>query len=195
MKEEQIRQIEITAFHEAGHAVSAYLKHCRIKRISIIPDHHSRGRVTVFSWLGNGYSSRGCKSKNELKIVRRNIEREVMVMCAGYTAEFLLNNEEEFPLNLTTPDMQTAHKLCECLSIIKESETATAVLERILADTQEILKAPVNWGAVKALAAELLRYGEIDSRWARTIISHAMRCESIKLEQTRNRNTQTAESS
>ena len=37
-------RIERTAYHEAGHAVAAYLRHWRFTGISIVPDRYTLGR-------------------------------------------------------------------------------------------------------------------------------------------------------
>jgi ATP-dependent Zn protease len=84
-------RIERTAYHEAGHAVAAYLRRLRFTNISIIPDRGTLGRcefseAPVIIDL-NAHS---------IGHARRRIETLIIVSLAGVVAECLLTERHNW---------------------------------------------------------------------------------------------------
>lgn len=79
--EKRLIQLERTAYHEAGHAVVAYVLHVGFKSISIIPNEESLGIVNINNEM---YIFPGV-GKLEKRIKTR-LEKSIMVLLAGDAA-------------------------------------------------------------------------------------------------------------
>jgi hypothetical protein len=78
-----VRKIEATAYHEAGHAVAAFLLFRAVKRISIVPDDETSGPV-------EHYPIRGTWFQPDVEIdmrARRHMETSITLLLAGPSAE------------------------------------------------------------------------------------------------------------
>lgn len=82
--------VKLTAYHEAGHAVVAYVLHKRFASTSIIPKEDSEGRIS----LGKAKhiepdwdTSRRCVAE---------LEKRAMVLCGGVIAERLLTGRKHW---------------------------------------------------------------------------------------------------
>ena len=76
-----INELKMTAYHEAGHAVCAFLSHSkRIREVSIIPTQSSFGHVATYTLDEYG------------KITKQDLETEIMISLAGRAAEELFFN-------------------------------------------------------------------------------------------------------
>lgn len=147
-------QEEITAYHEAGHAVMAMSCGFVVTRISIRPDVSSLGR-TAYGIPGEMADE-----------VRR---KDVLVACGGLAADFIHFNvthgshDDEVALG-HFGDQEKAH---DHLSVLGESDH----FNTYLAVTIRYLTTPERWRIVEEVAYILLGAGAIDGvdllrRWS-----------------------------
>ena len=81
-----------SAYHEAGHAVACYLLGRRFKRVTIVPDHESHGKVFPHR-LRNFHPDTSTTLRT-----RQRIETEITILFAGGLTEAKLLNGELPPI-------------------------------------------------------------------------------------------------
>lgn len=157
---------QAVAFHEAGHAVMAYLQRIPFRRITIVPDPgaDTLGSVLLGAWpdWANPESI-----KYREKAALEYFQRRVRVDMAGQIAEtHHLSRRVRFGLyrdNCNAAD--GALHLCG-----GRNDTAQAMLDWLYLDTRDQLTAPAVWPSVQALAEALLDHRTMTSRAARSCI-------------------------
>jgi len=96
------RELKLTAYHEAGHAVVAYVKHRRFTKISIVQVGDSLGRCSFAKWPPNLDPETDSRDK-----LRKPLEREAIISFAGAQAEAGLTGQKKNGpgaiLTMTTP--------------------------------------------------------------------------------------------
>jgi ATP-dependent Zn protease len=136
----------ITAYHEAGHAVVAYVMGEAVNSVSIIEDEESLGRaITPFD--------------EERLIDEEDHEymKRLLVGCyAGVKADKVLTGEEP---ELLGNDLSGAVELVIRLSATEEEQL---VVSGRAADWAESLLRE-NWQKVRAVAEALLKHRELDA--------------------------------
>lgn len=107
-----------TAYHEAGHAVMAYILRIGLKEVTIIPDEdylgkftHGRGRNIQPEW---DYDQK----------TRPEIERQAMVTLGGNVAEHLLTGKKHI-----AGSYEDYHKVVDLLSYLAGAEEITYYVE------------------------------------------------------------------
>jgi ATP-dependent Zn protease len=75
-----------TAYHEAGHAVAAFLMKIRFTGLSIISDDDSFGRMAGSKW-----TSKFDPEHADKNILRSRIEARMIVLLAGYAAGMIFS--------------------------------------------------------------------------------------------------------
>jgi Peptidase family M41 len=160
------RRLRATAYHEAGHAVSAYMAGRRFTRVSIVPDNWSLGRCTfaalrLFPLNGTG-DRKG----------RARIEREIMIFCGGSVAE-ALHMKRPHSWRWASHDLHKATELAEYAT--HNPDEAKAFTTWLLKRSEALLRERPWRRATTALASELLRHGELGERQARATIARAIR--------------------
>jgi len=158
-------RIERTAYHEAGHAVAAYVRHLRFTSISIIPYRGTLGRCEFSETpVVIDLQSR------RLGQARRRVETLIIVSLAGVIAECLLTGRNNW--RGAHADL---HDAAHYASHVTGSEDELGAYVRWLWEhTRMLLAAPPCWLAVRELAAALLEDQRIGERRARAIISEAI---------------------
>jgi ATP-dependent Zn protease len=143
-----------TAYHEAGHAVVALAVGRPVHKVSIRPK---------ADWLGR------CEFRKPL--VRPSddwLEDEILIALAGLAAE--ARHTGTYDRDAAGRDLRYVRKL----AAQRASERALDRFERrMLAKTENLLADDANWEAVEAIAAELLKLGEISGRAARHLYDRA----------------------
>jgi len=154
---------ERISYHEAGHAVAAFLLRMRFTHLSIIPDEDSIGH-TMTSKLRDFQPDVG-----RSRAGRYRYERYAMVSLAGLVAERMKVGRVRYRTN--HPDVVQAFELCSntCGSEEETQACANWLWER----TRNLMKSERHWAAVKALAKELRVRRYIGEREARRIIKEA----------------------
>lgn len=140
---------DLTAFHEAGHAVMALLMGRSIQKVSIIPSENRLGAVTI--------------QKGRSKQVQDKLEAEMLILLAGMAAEG--RRSGHYNLQGAAQDLRNVEKLA--LMRAGNANQATKLIRKTLDKTQHLLSDPGTWTAVKAIAKELLEHESISGRAAR----------------------------
>ncbi|MGJ8672873.1 M50 family metallopeptidase [Rubritalea sp.] len=139
---------ELTAYHEAGHAVMAILMGRSVQKVSIIPSQNRLGAVTM--------------QKGRAKQVQDKLEAEMLILLAGMAAEG--RKSGQYNLVGASQDLRMVEKLA--LSRAGNPKQATKLIHKTLDKTQHLLSNKANWSAVKAIAKELLENESISGRAA-----------------------------
>ena len=159
-------RLKRTAYHEAGHGVVAYLVRRSFRYVTIEKQEDSLGHVH-FQKFREGFQP-------DVDIgpkIERTLEKEIMTGLGGLAAEKILTGRKRW-----TPSRSDIRQAMNCaLQLHGDPETADKYIDYLLARTEKLLKFPVNWAAVQALAEKLLEHHWIGYRKTREIIKNAMR--------------------
>lgn len=172
MKEDEMkkrRKIEMTAIHEAGHAVICFLSQIRFNYVSIIPDE---------DWLGVLTHPKGVYGKNfdpECDVTPRTkdkIERHAKAYFAGQIAE------EIFFGKLPKADREHSSRDNHCAIklagyVAGEGKVLQTYVDYLYASAKAWFNNPMHRYAIRVLADELLVQKKLGSRKAREIIKKA----------------------
>jgi hypothetical protein len=157
-------ELRATAFHEAGHAVAAFVLGRAFTRVSIEPQGATLGRCSFRppgEWFRPDERVDGA--------TRRRLEERIMISLAGPEAEALLTgvHDEE----AAEEDVERAFSHA-CFMTGDEAE-AWAYLTWLRHRTLNLMRPPGFVAAIEALAAELLERREVSYRRARSVIESA----------------------
>jgi len=152
------RRMEMTAYHEAGHAVACYLLHKRFKGVTINPEGNRLGDIIYPKKI-----SKPIPSERELRVIKR----EYMVYLAGPIAERVLLGKCDFQDILPLLRLPSSHT--------EDNRKFNEVFWKLhFVETKLLIYAPWNWQAVIALADELLTQEKIRYQASRKIIRQAI---------------------
>jgi hypothetical protein len=151
-----------TAYHEAGHAFMAWFLRVGLKKVTIVPREGSAGRCHHEKLLRGKHPE-----VDDSNPARLRKEKLIMVALAGPIAQQLYN-PRSYRRHHAMRDHQTAAEVVENLS--RSSEEANAYIEWLQIRTKDRLREPANWGAVQALANELLRRSTLEGREVKPVI-------------------------
>ena len=149
---------QAAAFHEAGHAVMAYLQRIPIRSITIVPDPgaDTLGRVLLGAWPDWANPD---SNKYREKAALGYFQRRMRVDMAGQIAEAQHLGRHVragmYQDNCNAVDL--AFHLCA-----GREDTAQAMLDWLHVETRNRLTAPAVWPSVQAVA--LLGYSTMTSR-------------------------------
>jgi len=158
-------ELEEIAYHEAGHAVMAYLLHRRFHSITIDPEKLDEGtgglvclvrsRSLIKSLDAGGYST--------------EMEKHIRITLAGEVSSGIFSGQEKW--DKSQIDIGASFKLVQdqCY-YLKEAD---AYINWLLLSVQNDLKLPQNWCCVCAMAQALLDHKTINYRKARETIKAA----------------------
>jgi len=157
------RKLEKTAYHEAGHAVIAWLLHRPFVHVSIIPDDVNLGhlRKTPKPASLHPEYERNARTEGWLR-------GEIMVDLAGPLAEKLTTGRGNWRIG-ADGDFHHAFDMA-CYLTCGEAET-TAFVRWLWERTKLLLE--MNWPIMEALAKELLQRRVIGAKQARALMREA----------------------
>ena len=159
-------RLERSAYHEAGHAVAAYVLGRRTTDITIAAETESVGRCQYAELrdfdpeLPRPYGGPQVESVAELQILS---------YLAGPIAESTLTGEKDWRKTGGNGDVPRAVDLAMYLT--GDIKKAESYLKRLWLQTEELITNPENWAAIEALAAELVEHHQIDEERARMILA------------------------
>lgn len=159
-----IREIE-TAYHEAGHAIIAYLKRSLMLNSATIkpnPDKNRLGAVSHYNIVGDGWRGR-----------RETIETNIMLCLAGDFSVFVLNGEVNAG---GRKDWREVEHLAKAAYIKPTDEKIFKLVAKVEDKTWNVLKK--NWKYVKAVAEELLKYKTLSGDEIGALVD-SMKCSYI----------------
>jgi len=145
---------ELTAYHEAGHAVAALTLGRPVAWVSIRPDRKFLG-VCAFG-------------KGVFRPSEDWVEREAIIALAGPAAEAGLTGELDWAA--AAHDHDYAFKLARGRG--GDDRRAERLVKRWLSKADRLLSREEAWAAVEKIAAELIRLEEISGRTARHHFDH-----------------------
>lgn len=159
------KDIEATAYHEAGHAYVAVQMRRAFQYVSIEEDEESLGHV-----LYHKFSEKFEPEFEEDKKIRPYLEKAIMTGFAGFAAEKVFCNIQKW--DGSKHDIKQAYKFASYLCGSNEEEKAYIKWLRIR--TENMLRTPFAKAAVPALAKALQKKHKIGSKNARKIIKDAL---------------------
>jgi ATP-dependent Zn protease len=135
---------QLTAFHEAGHAVMAGLCGRLLTEVEIVGDREHAGSVQSLAFPPD--PADGAQSGEETK----DVERRLKIVLAGIVAEAMVSGRKGW--DETSEDLDAAVRLA--MRLVDDCEDVLPLLSDIGADVERDLQS--NWSAVEMLAAKLL---------------------------------------
>jgi len=146
---------QITACHEAGHAVVALALGRAVQRVSILPDETRLGACTI--------------RKGAVKPSDDDLETAILIFLGGLAAEAKLTGV--YGWAGASQDLREVHAMC--LSRAGNEKRAEKLARRMLDKTEHLLEQPGMWAATERIAAELLSRTTISGRAARHLFEQA----------------------
>lgn len=155
--------VEVTAHHEAGHAVAAYHFRNSIRERGVTVDLDRPGNGAVHTRCEFMLDYDRCRTLGGAywKRWQQQAEWEIICTLAGPLAEARYVNGGRSPsgaLTGDTPDMRSAHELLGLLNV----DTELAVW-MFCDQGRRILRELKTWGAVCGLAARLIQTGYVSA--------------------------------
>jgi plasmid stabilization system protein ParE len=147
---------EVTAYHEAGHAVIALCLDRPVHRVSILPNRERLGHCEF--------------GKGRFKPSEDSLEREILIALAGMAAE--ARHTGTYQMNEADRDLRYVRRLA---LERKGPRAAPRYEERMLAKVEAMLADDATWHAVELIVAELMKHGVISGRAARHLFEQAAR--------------------
>ena len=167
----------LRAYHEAGHAVVAWLRGFHLKRVSIV-GHGIEGGSCEYQFVIRAPRGAGrARAASRTRAVIRAARASAAVAVAGAVAqdEVLLglgcvavDPRSGWPLPLFSPGADVDERVAYRLAgwVYRDAKGRTAFLRRMRTATQRVLTRAENWAAVRTLAARLLRQRALDGESA-----------------------------
>ena len=147
---------QMTAYHEAGHAVLALLLGRPVQCVSILPEREHLG-ICEFG-------------KGVYRPSEDWLEREILIALGGIAAEARFTGV--YAWDAAARDQQYVHRL----TVQRAGERRAERLQRrLLAKAEHYLADEGCWRAVELIAAELLRQREISGRTASYLFERGCR--------------------
>ncbi len=156
---------EATAYHEAGHAVAAYVVGRRVREISIVADGDMLGHVAYWPWPDSFHPDYETDGKT-----RRMVESGIITSLAGPVAEALFRGRH----NWRGANSDTRQAVDLASYMCGGAEETGAYIGWLFWRARTILSLPEHWAAVQALAGDLLEQRRIGTQRARQIIKMAI---------------------
>ena len=153
-------QDEITAYHEAGHAVMALALGRPIQQVTIEADAKRLGHCEI--------------KKGTFRPNPDALETAILILLAGVAAE--ARHRGVYDWGGASQDLRDVRELC---SLRASGQKQIERLERRMLDKAEhVLSQSGHWTAVERIAAELLRIKTVSGRAVRHFFEQAAREEA-----------------
>jgi len=173
---------ELTAYHEAGHAVISFGRRIGISVVTIAPTERYLGRIEhtqVPSYepvpLSHGmtWDERIAADKQEMRrqsFQKARVFREIDVLLAGVLAVVRLTGQlpKRSDNYATYPDFQSAHDWAEFICASERQSEALIEWRKVV--VEEDMKQPATWSCVRAVAKQLLSKKTLNGREVRKVI-------------------------
>jgi hypothetical protein len=160
-------KMQCAAYHEAGHAVMSFILRRGVTRVTIIPNDESK----TLGLCTSTHLPRSFSPDMKMDARARNvIEREVMILLAGTTAERKFRGRHNW--RGANDDLRKAVNLASyyCPSTEEVGKYLDWLKERTWND---LCNKPAHWRAVEYIAAELLETQAISGKKAKDLYHKA----------------------
>ena len=148
-------KLELTAFHEAGHAVMALA----VGRVVNKVDVHAKGTRLGVCKMSKGRAGKAKSSKASAD----NLEGELLILLGGMAAE--ARKSGRYNMQGASQDLREAEKLA--MMRAGNANQAGKVLKRAMDKVHHLLSKPEVWGAVKVIAAGLVENSSMSGKEAK----------------------------
>ncbi len=167
MNARQKRKLQSTAYHEAGHAVVAFLLRRRIiRKVTIVPEGDTLGHICRSVDKGfNPEWDTGLEAERKLK-------KEIMICFAGDVAESILRKRAP---RVEKSSSDTGSVVDLALYLLGDPVEVGLYLSWIVYHTKNLLRRPAHWAAVEAVALSLLEKKELNQKEVYRTIKDAIR--------------------
>lgn len=154
---------EVSAYHEAGHALMAIVVGARVRSVTIDPDWDdgpSRHADTQVEWPVDEFEQ------------PEFCEKSVQVALAGPVAEMIYTGDPFHPglVSEWAGDWKTAWQAAE--SIIPADRKRLSYLEQSSIQLHSVLSSENYWEAIAAIADELLAHETLEGHILEQIVDH-----------------------
>ena len=158
----ELMALKATAYHEAGHAVMAYLIGRPVEKVTISPAHLQTGG----SRLG------ACKiQKGRTKSSKDELEDEVLILLAGMVGESHVTNR--YCQEGASQDLRAVRRLLEKRATSERQLDKLA--RRMLDKTEHVLNDESNARAIQLIADALMNDETISGRAVKHLFEQAVR--------------------
>lgn len=157
-------KIEATSYHEAGHAVTAYLLQIPMWNVSIEADKDYLGYVLLKypKWFQPDIDN-DTRTHNFIK-------KRIMVALAGREAEKIFTGRYN---NVgAESDLGKVRELA--MRIISDPKEIEAYIKWLRLSTQNFIKVPYRWYLIETLAKELVNKKHLKRKEVKELINRAM---------------------
>jgi hypothetical protein len=155
-----LSELEVTADHEAGHAVVARLHRRLVTSVSIEPGEATLGHALT------GHPPRPPRLGDPQSRAERLIIREIMMGLAGSVAEHIVGHRDRGSVILE--DYERSHEMAA--SISGSPEEAAAMCGWLYERTLSLLRQPLVWDSVERVKSELVQNRRVTGRRLRELV-------------------------
>ena len=152
---------QLTAFHEAGHAVMAELCGRQVTEVEIVGDLEHTSSVHSLAFPPDPADQAAAGSEAE-------VERQLKIVLAGTIAEAMVSGRDGW--DETSGDLDAAVRLA--MRLVDDCEDVLPLLEDIGDEVERDLRA--HWSAVEMLARELLLHRALTGSEVRRLLADAL---------------------
>ncbi len=159
MARQQPTRDEITAYHEAGHAVVALAVGMTVQKVTITAKHGRLGAVMTTN-----------KGKQKKKRFRDRAEDDLLVLLGGMVAEARLTGR--YCTQGASQDLLYVSQIAMARGGSRDG--GAKVIKRMLAKVEYILSEPAHWQAVRYIVEDLLEKRDLSGRAAKHHFERAL---------------------
>lgn len=156
---------QITAYHEAGHAITAAVAGGQVIRVSIAPEHDGRAGDTQVRWPVE-FTNRPMNAAR----TKAHALREIQVSLAGPVSEMIFLGEYD-GLRIKQEhafDWETA--ITNAKQIESNREKQIALLSHEASRLNDYFRKGATWAAIAELADQLLAHETVEQETVEVIV-------------------------
>lgn len=150
---------QLTAYHEAGHAVMAQLCGQQVTEVEIVGDTEHTGSVRSLRFPEEH------STEQDPSIPTAPIERRLLCTVAGMVAEAMVSGHRNWDEG--SEDLDTAVRLA--MQVVGDCERVLPFLQMVGDHTEDLLRG--SWPAVEALAGALMDRRRMTGEEVRRLIT------------------------